>query len=49
VFANYTLEFALQLSKKHGKTCQDSRTVPAGFSSRTLLFVISNTMQQGTS
>ena len=30
VFASYTLAFALQMSKRHGKTCQDSRRVPAG-------------------
>ena len=28
--ASYTLAFALQLRKKHGKTCQGSRRVPAG-------------------
>ena len=30
VFASYTLTFASQLRKKHGKTCQGSRRVPAG-------------------
>ena len=29
-FATYTPAFALQLRKKHGKTCQDSRRVPTG-------------------
>jgi len=30
VFASYTLAFALQLRKKHGKTCQGSQRVPVG-------------------
>ena len=30
VFESYTLVFALQLRKKHGKTCQGSRRVPVG-------------------
>ena len=30
VFASYTLAFALQLRKKHGKNCQGSRRVPIG-------------------
>jgi hypothetical protein len=30
VFASYSLAFALQLRKKHGKTCQGSRRVPVG-------------------
>ena len=28
VFASYTLAFALQLWKKHGKTCLSSRSMP---------------------
>jgi hypothetical protein len=30
VFASYTLAFDLQMTKKHGKTCQGSRRVPVG-------------------
>jgi hypothetical protein len=30
VFASYTLAFALQLRKKHGKNLQGSRRVPTG-------------------
>jgi hypothetical protein len=30
VFASYTLAFALQLRKKHGKPCQGNRRMPVG-------------------
>jgi hypothetical protein len=30
VLASYTLAFALQVRKKHGKTCQGSRRMPVG-------------------
>jgi hypothetical protein len=30
IFAGFTLGFALQLRKRHAKTCQGSRRVPAG-------------------